>query len=96
MTLKKVFLDTMRGIKIRMGGAFAEATSLCLKSGLCVGETGQPKDYPGSVLPFGCQSIGTMLFVKGEVHAEPSYALHGPKARERTWSLIRKSSISII
>jgi hypothetical protein len=40
---REVFLDTIPGIKVRMGDAFAEATSLCLKSGLCVGGTGQPE-----------------------------------------------------
>ncbi|USP74644.1 uncharacterized protein yc1106_01918 [Curvularia clavata] len=40
---REVFLDTIPRIKFRMGDAFAEATSLCLKSDLCVGETGQPE-----------------------------------------------------
>ncbi|KAJ6133362.1 hypothetical protein N7471_008577 [Penicillium samsonianum] len=40
---REVFLDTIPGIKVRMGDVFSEATSLCLKSGFCTGGTGQPE-----------------------------------------------------
>jgi hypothetical protein len=40
---RQIFLDTIPSIKVRMGDALAESTSLCLQTGFLVGETGQPE-----------------------------------------------------